>query len=101
MPYYCSIYLFILTSVLLAAIGDKDEPVRFIGKVVMKRRIHFVVCLIVVCINAGCQGNSKLQLNSLTPVTLRCEYRTDPMGIDIQIPRLSWILESDLRDQFQ
>ena len=32
---------------------------------------------------------------------LRCEYRSNPLGIDNRNPRLSWILESDQRGQRQ
>ncbi len=32
---------------------------------------------------------------------LRCEYRRDPLGIDITAPRLSWKLESDTRGVVQ
>lgn len=32
---------------------------------------------------------------------LRCENRTDPLGIDTAKPRLSWVLSSDIRGQFQ
>jgi alpha-L-rhamnosidase len=32
---------------------------------------------------------------------LRCEYRTNPLGIDITQPRLSWIVESSQRGQKQ
>jgi len=32
---------------------------------------------------------------------LRCEYGIDPLGIDVARPRLSWILESDVRGQRQ
>lgn len=35
------------------------------------------------------------------PAYLRCEYRTDPRGIDILWPRLSWIVESSERGQRQ
>src|SRR6185312_11041355 len=28
----------------------------------------------------------------MTPIDLRCEYRTDPLGIDVAQPRLSWKL---------
>jgi len=38
------------------------------------------------------------------PVTLdqlRCEYRVDPLGIDVATPRLSWILQSDRRGERQ
>jgi alpha-L-rhamnosidase len=30
----------------------------------------------------------------LRPVQLRCEYRVDPLGIDVRQPRLSWVLEA-------
>src|SRR4029453_15211059 len=30
-----------------------------------------------------------------------CEYRTNPLGIDVIQPRLSWLLESDQRGQRQ
>ncbi len=32
---------------------------------------------------------------------LRCEFRNDPVGIDVAQPRLSWILKSDARGQRQ
>ena len=32
---------------------------------------------------------------------LRCEYKKDPLGIDVSKPRLSWVLESDQRNQKQ
>jgi len=32
---------------------------------------------------------------------LRCEYRVNPLGIDVTTPRLSWILRSDRRAQVQ
>jgi len=32
---------------------------------------------------------------------LRCEYRRDPLGIDVLKPRLSWVLESTARGQRQ
>ena len=32
---------------------------------------------------------------------LRCEYRTNPLGIDAPQPRLSWVLQSDARGQQQ
>jgi alpha-L-rhamnosidase len=37
----------------------------------------------------------------LTPSRLRCEYRTDPLGVDVTSPRLSWIVESTGRGQKQ
>ncbi|MCP4261353.1 MAG: family 78 glycoside hydrolase catalytic domain [Planctomycetes bacterium] len=32
---------------------------------------------------------------------LRCEYRVNPLGIDIVKPRLSWMMDSNQRDQMQ
>jgi len=37
----------------------------------------------------------------MRPVHLRCEYRVDPLGIGERTPRLSWILESEVRGQVQ
>ena len=32
---------------------------------------------------------------------LRVEYKTNPIGIDVEKPRFSWIMESDTRGQKQ
>jgi len=37
----------------------------------------------------------------LTVSQLRCEYRDNPIGIDTPAPRLSWVLESDVRGECQ
>jgi len=37
----------------------------------------------------------------IEPVELKCEYRRNPLGIDILIPRLSWVVESTYRGQRQ
>jgi alpha-L-rhamnosidase len=37
----------------------------------------------------------------LTCVDLRCEYATNPLGIDAARPRLSWVLNAGVRDQSQ
>ncbi len=39
--------------------------------------------------------------SKLRPVGLRCEYRVDPLGLDERWPRLSWVLESERRNQRQ
>ena len=31
---------------------------------------------------------------SIAPVNLRCEYRRDPLGVDVKVPRLSWELKA-------
>jgi len=38
---------------------------------------------------------------AIKPSTLKCEYRANPLGIDVVKPRLSWILESSGRGQKQ
>ena len=40
-------------------------------------------------------------MTSLTAHTLRCEYRADPLGIDMPAPYLSWRLEGDGRGRRQ
>ena len=37
----------------------------------------------------------------VTPVELKCEYATDPLGVDTARPRFSWQLRSTRRDQQQ
>ncbi|MGH2533130.1 MAG: family 78 glycoside hydrolase catalytic domain [Thermomicrobiales bacterium] len=37
----------------------------------------------------------------LTPTTRRCEYLTNPLGIDISQPRLSWTLDANARGRRQ
>ncbi len=38
---------------------------------------------------------------SILPANLQCEYRSDPLGIDVLQPRLFWRVESSKRDQVQ
>jgi alpha-L-rhamnosidase len=38
---------------------------------------------------------------NVTPTRLRCEYATNPLGIDVARPQLSWALESRQRGQVQ
>ncbi len=39
--------------------------------------------------------------NLLAPAVLRCEYKTNPLGVDTTAPRLSWVLESPEQDAVQ
>ncbi|MCX6964504.1 MAG: hypothetical protein NTW41_04040, partial [Verrucomicrobia bacterium] len=34
-----------------------------------------------------------VQLHAADVTNLRCEYRENPLGIDVENPRLSWIIE--------
>src|SRR5579872_5944763 len=38
---------------------------------------------------------------AIRPTRLRCEYRENPLGIDVRRPRLSWILKSAEKNQRQ
>lgn len=38
---------------------------------------------------------------ALLPADLRCEYSTNPLGVDLANPRLFWTLESSERGQYQ
>jgi alpha-L-rhamnosidase len=38
---------------------------------------------------------------SVVVQNLRCEYLSDPLGIDVSVPRLSWIITSDRRSERQ
>ena len=37
----------------------------------------------------------------IEPVGLKCEYRVNPLCIESFKPRLSWILKSEVRNQYQ
>ncbi len=37
----------------------------------------------------------------IVPAALRCEYQTNPLSVDVQQPRLSWIVESEERGVLQ
>ena len=59
------------------------------------RLIICFVLLVSVFLSFGFSGDT-LRIEKLS-----CEYRTDPLGIDTARPRLSWVLLSDTRGQFQ
>jgi len=40
-------------------------------------------------------------LHAAEVANLRCEYLTNPLGIDVAKPRLSWVMESGERGQRQ
>ena len=61
-------------------------------------QISLVFILLSLFLIIGC---SQDQPKSLTATGLRCEYRTDPQGIDARQPRLSWIMESAEQVQHQ
>lgn len=38
-----------------------------------------------------------MSASSIHPAALRCEYLSDPLGVDVPRPRLSWVLEGEAR----
>ncbi|MCK4825080.1 alpha-L-rhamnosidase N-terminal domain-containing protein, partial [bacterium] len=54
--------------------------------------ISAVIICVLLIINTGCTDNKKLIVSDL-----KCEYTTNPLGVDIQQPRFSWIISSELR----
>ena len=59
------------------------------------------VLLLAIACAASLAGRAPVQPSALRVVGLTCEYSTDPMGIDVAAPRLSWRLESSERAQRQ
>ena len=67
-------------------------------KVLLQIGILVLVCCSIVSYKKFENGYSE---NGMTPTELRCEYRTNPLAIDVNNPRLSWALESSQRGQKQ
>ncbi len=63
----------------------------------MKRWIIAAVCPLLFLLSTC----SEKKATDLEITNLRCEYLKDPLGIDVVLPRLSWILESSVRGQKQ
>ncbi|MHC4682570.1 MAG: glycoside hydrolase family 78 protein [Planctomycetota bacterium] len=65
------------------------------------------LCLLLSLLGSGCMDKDVVQtrgnvaLLETTAKNLRCEYRIDPLGIDLTRPRLSWVLDSRRRFQKQ
>ena len=55
------------------------------------------VCLIVMCFTKIARSASGPQ----PPSNLRCEYLTNPLGIDVHQPRFAWVLKHTERGQKQ
>ncbi len=76
-----------------AADGRGPRP----GAARMMRRICLVVAILPVLglplLTGGCTGAG----GGVSVVGLRCEYLSDPMGVDVPHPRLSWLIASQRR----
>jgi alpha-L-rhamnosidase len=65
------------------------------------RRVYATLLILAIMLCAGCasspgRGSARVQITNL-----RCEYLSDPLGIDVAQPRLSWVLQSRQRGQMQ
>lgn len=65
-------------------------------------RVFWVVAVFAFCIGMS-WGQGKSMMEPMKVKDLRCEFRTDPMGVDAEHPRLSWTLQDSdqLRSQRQ
>lgn len=59
----------------------------------MKRLIYVFTLLLLI----SCDSHK----NEIKTIDLRCEYLTNPLGIDFQSPRLSWVMKSESRGAAQ
>ncbi|MGD2295850.1 MAG: family 78 glycoside hydrolase catalytic domain, partial [Candidatus Aminicenantes bacterium] len=57
--------------------------------------------LAVLVLSSACSLEDQGKISGLEITHLRCEYLKNPLGIDVIMPRLSWILESSERGQKQ
>ncbi len=69
----------------------------------MKNHVATILSSATVLVLAGCAVLTGLSTAAygITVKELRCEYRVNPLGIDVVQPRLSWILQSSRRDEMQ
>ncbi|MDH4239767.1 MAG: glycoside hydrolase family 78 protein [Phycisphaerae bacterium] len=62
------------------------------------RRLVIILSATIMLAFSGCAVSTG---SDVAVKKLRCEYRVNPLGIDVVEPRLSWILESNRRGQMQ
>ena len=62
------------------------------------RRLVTILSATIMLVFSGCAVSTS---SDVAVKKLRCEYRINPLGIDVVKPRLSWILESSQRGQVQ
>jgi len=65
------------------------------------KTVRLVLIFSVIILLLVLPGCSEKELSGITLKSLKCEYLTDPLGIDVTDPRLSWILNSTEKGQKQ
>ena len=63
--------------------------------------MHMKTVLTMIVISTFCLPSLGWAAGTLEAGYLRCEYRVDPVGVDVKRPRLSWIVQSDRRGDRQ
>ncbi|MEW6203676.1 MAG: glycoside hydrolase family 78 protein [bacterium] len=63
--------------------------------------VRGAIIAITLVVLMGHNPTSAQETRKITPNYLRCEYRVNPLGIDVALPRLSWVVESNERSQKQ
>src|SRR5947208_3372143 len=74
------------------------------GGTVIERRPRFfrtVLLLILLAAPAWSVQLAHAKDGPAPPANLRCEYLSNPLGIDVSQPRFSWVLEHSERGQSQ
>lgn len=52
-------------------------------------------------VSAIAMSTTTFQDSSTTAIDLRCEYTTNPLGVEESVPRLSWVTKTDRKDWMQ
>jgi len=60
-----------------------------------------LLTILTVCVSAGLGMCAVPADDSISAEKLRCEYRVNPLGIDVVKPRFNWIVQSNRRGQRQ
>jgi alpha-L-rhamnosidase len=65
------------------------------------RRLQVMRAFVGLCLFLGAAAIVNGAEGPAPPTGLRCEYLSNPMGIDVQKPRFSWVLHHSERAQMQ
>jgi hypothetical protein len=65
----------------------------------MRSTLFTTILAGMILVSGGCDviTQSSIISGGVAVSELRCEYRVNPLGIDVIKPRLSWIMESHIR----
>jgi alpha-L-rhamnosidase len=76
----------------LKSAGEGNSTYSNLSSAPVKHWFHITIIALFILIGV---------IRPMNVVQLKCEYKTNPLGIDEQNPRLSWILDSDKRGEVQ